>query len=177
MPDQKFRTGQLVHSQRRNLADTFVRTILHDVVRRNGEPMSIEENKTLVRRFYEEIDKGNFAAMDELVAEDYVDHNPPPFPGLAPGREGLKQAFKIFWEATPGYHRIEDQIAEGDRVVTRLTSYGKHEGDLPGAPRTGNDLKMTSITIHRVERGRLAEKWAEKDVLTFLKQIGVMPAL
>jgi hypothetical protein len=49
-------------------------------------------------------------------------------------------------------------------------------GWLP-APRTGNDLKMTSITIHRVERGRLAEKWAEKDVLGFLKQIGVMPAL
>jgi ketosteroid isomerase-like protein len=71
--------------------------------------MSPEKNKALVRRFYEEIDKGNLEAMDELVAEDYVDHTPPPFPGLAAGREGLKQAFKIFWEATPGYHRIEDQ--------------------------------------------------------------------
>jgi hypothetical protein len=50
--------------------------------------------------------------MDELVAEDYLDHNPPPFPCLPHGRDGLKQAFKIFWEATPGYHRIEDQIAE-----------------------------------------------------------------
>lgn len=132
------------------------------------------ENKELVRRFYEEIDKGNLAAMDELVAEDYLDHNPPPFPGLKPGREGLKQAFKIFWEATPGYHRIEEQIAEGDKVVTRLTSYGKHEKDLPGAPRTGNDLKMTSITIHRIADGKLVEKWAEKDVLGFLIQIGVM---
>ena len=89
--------------------------------------MSSEENKRLVRRFYEEIDKGNLDAMDELVAENYVDHNPPPFPGLAEGREGLKQAFKIFWKATPGNHKIEDQIAEGDKVVTRLTSYGKHE--------------------------------------------------
>ena len=137
--------------------------------------MSIEENKAIVRRFYEEIDKGNLEAMDELVAEDYLDHNPPPFPGLASGREGLKQAFKIFWEATPGNHHIEEQIAEGDKVVTRLTSYGKHEGDLPGAPRTGNDLKMTSITIHRIANGRLVEKWAEKDVLGFLIQIGVMP--
>ncbi len=137
--------------------------------------MSIEVNKRLVRRFYEAIDKGDLEAMDELVAEDYLDHNPPPFPGLPKGREGLKQAFKIFWEATPGYHKIEDQIAEGDRVVTRLTSYGKHEGDLPGAPRTGNDLKMTSITIHRIADGKLAEKWAEKDVMGFLKQIGVMP--
>ena len=135
--------------------------------------MSSEENKRLVRRFYEEIDKGNVDVIDELVAENYRDHNPPPFPGLAEGREGVKQAFKIFWEATPGHHHIEDQIAEGDKVVTRLSSYGKHEGDLPGAPRTGNDLKMTSITIHRIADGKLVEKWAEKDVIGFLKQIGV----
>ncbi len=103
-----------------------------------GTAMSIEENKALVRRFYTEIDKGNLDALDELVAEDYLDHNPAPLPGLKPGREGLKQAFKIFWEATPGYHRIEDQIAEGDKVVTRLTAYGKHEGTSPArrAPET-----------------------------------------
>ena len=138
--------------------------------------MSTDTNKALVRRFYSEIDKGNLDAMDELVAADYLDHNPPPFPGLRPGREGLKEAFKIFLTATPGYHRIDDQIAEGDKVVTRLTSFGKHEGDLPGAPRTGNDMKMTSITIHRIANGQLVEKWAEKDVLGFLQQIGVMPA-
>ncbi len=137
--------------------------------------MSSEENKQLVRRFYAEIDKGNLQAMDELVAEDYTDHNPPPLPGLASGREGVKQAFQLFWKATPGHHVIEDQIAEGDKVVTRLTAYGKHEGDLPGAPRTGNDLKMTSITIHRIANGQLAEKWAEKDVLGFLIQLGAIP--
>ena len=87
----------------------------------------------------------------------------------------MKLAFKMFWEATPGSHHIEDQIAEGDKVVTRLTSVGKHTGDLPGAPRTGNDMKMTSITIHRIVNGKLVEKWAEKDVLGLLQQIGVMP--
>jgi predicted ester cyclase len=138
--------------------------------------MSAEANKALVRRFYEEIDNGNLDVLDELVAPDYLDHNPPPFPGLHAGLDGLKQAFKIFREATPGHHQIEDQIAEGDKVVTRLTAYGKHEGDLPGAPRTGNDLKMTSITIHRIANGKLVEKWAEKDVLGFLQQIGVMPS-
>ena len=138
--------------------------------------MSTDENKALVRRFYAEIDNANLAAMDELVAEEYLDHSPAPFPGLAPGREGLKQAFQIFWDATPGYHRIDDQIAEGDKVVTRLTAVGKHIGDLPGAPRTDNDLEMTSITIHRIADGKLVEKWAEKDVLGFLPQIGVMPA-
>jgi steroid delta-isomerase-like uncharacterized protein len=137
--------------------------------------MSADANKALVRRFYAEIDKGNLDAMDEMVAEDYIDHNPPPFPGLSPGREGVKQSFRIFWEATPGYHRIEDQIAEGDRVVTRMTSIGKHTGDLPGAPATGNNLTMTSITIHRIADGKLVEKWSEKDVMGFLQQIGVMP--
>jgi predicted ester cyclase len=137
--------------------------------------MSTEANKALVRRFYEEIDKGNLEAMDELVAEDYLDHNPPPF-SFPPGREGLKQSFRLFWEATPGYHRIEDQIAEGDKVVTRLTSIGKHEGDLPGAPRTGNDMEMTSITIHRIANGKLVEKWSEKDMIRMLQQIGKMPA-
>ncbi len=139
--------------------------------------MSAESNKELVRRFYEEIDKGNIGVLDELVAENYLDHNPPPFPGLAPGREGLKQAFRMFQQATPGHHQIEEQIAAGDRVVTRLTSVGKHEGDLPGAPRTGNDLKMTSITIHRVANGKLVEKWSEKDMMPFLQQIGVLPPM
>ena len=139
--------------------------------------MSTAENKALVRRFYEEIDKGNIDVLDELVAEDYMDHNPPPFPDLAPGREGLKQAFRMFLKTTPGYHRIEEQIAEDDKVVTRMTSLGKHEGDLPGAPRTANDLKMTSITIHRIENGKLAEKWSDKDTLGFLQQIGVLPPM
>ena len=133
-----------------------------------------EENKALVRRFYAEIDQGNLAAMDELVAEDYLDHSPPPFPGLAEGREGLKQAFELFWRATPGRHEIEDQLAEGDKVVTRMTAYGKHEQDLPGIPATGNELRMTATVIHRIEDGRLVEKWSDKDVLGFLVQLGVI---
>jgi predicted SnoaL-like aldol condensation-catalyzing enzyme len=106
---------------------------------------SEEENKALVRRFYAEMDAGNLDAMDDLVAEDYLDHNPPSFPGLDTGRAGLKQAFQIFWDATPGRHEIEDQVAEGDKVVTRLTAYGKHVGDLPG----GRDRARH----HRVGRG------------------------
>lgn len=137
--------------------------------------MSAEANKALVRRFYAEIDKGNIAIVDELIDEHYVDHNPPPFP-LPPGREGVKQAFRIFQDATPGVHVIEDQIAEGDRVVTRLTATGRHEGDLPGAPRTGHEMRMTSITIHRIAGGKLVEKWSEKDVVALLTAIGVMPS-
>ena len=120
--------------------------------------MSIEDNKNLVRRFYREIDAGNLDAMDELVAEDYVDHSPPPFPGIdAPGREGLKQAFRLFWHATPGIHEIEDQIAEGDKVVTRLTASGTQRGDLPGIPATGNEMHMTARNAPATERHPAAE--------------------
>ncbi|MFD8478471.1 ester cyclase [Kitasatospora sp. NPDC059673] len=139
--------------------------------------MSVEENKSLVRRFYREIDAGNLEAMDELVSEDYVDHSPPPFPGLAPGREGLKQAFRLFWEATPGVHEIEDQIAEGDKVVTRLTGRGTSVGDLPGIPATGRPITMTATVVHRIENGKLAEKWSDKDILGFLQQLDVIPPL
>jgi steroid delta-isomerase-like uncharacterized protein len=137
--------------------------------------MSAEENKALVRRFYEEIDQGNLDAMDELVAKDYVNHHPPPFPALAPGREGLKQAFKIFWDSAPGHHVIEDQVAEGDKVVTRLTAYGTHEGDLPGIPRTGAKLEVTAVAIHRIAGGKLAEHWSNTDELALLQQLGVVP--
>ncbi|MFC9246336.1 ester cyclase [Streptomyces sp. NPDC057136] len=136
--------------------------------------MSTEENKKLVRRFYQEIDEGNLDAMDELVAEGYVGHSPPPFPGLAPGREGLKEAFRLFWEATPGTHGIEDQVAEGDKVVTRLTARGVHSGDLPGVPATGKEIVMTATVIHRIADGKLVEKWSDKDVLGFLQQLGVV---
>jgi predicted ester cyclase len=139
--------------------------------------MSSEANKALIRRYYEEIDKGNIGIIDELVAEDYLDHNPPPFPGIPLGREGVKHAFRVFQQSTPGFHKIEDQVAEGDRVVTRMTSYGKHTGDLPGAPATGNELRMTSVTIHRIENGKIVEKWSDKDALAFLQQIGMIPRL
>ena len=138
--------------------------------------MSLEDNKALVRRFYEAIDNGEIEALDALVAEDYLDHSPPPWP-VPPGREGVKAAFRLFWDATPGRHVIEDQIAEGDKVVTRLTAYGNHEKDLPGIPATGNDMEMTATVIHRIADGRLVEKWADKDVLRMLQQLEVIPPL
>jgi predicted ester cyclase len=76
--------------------------------------------------------------------------------------------------ATPGRHLVEDQIAEGDKVVTRLRAIGRHKGDLPGIPRTGTELDVTAIAIHRIENGRLAEHWSNKDALGFLQQIGAL---
>lgn len=136
--------------------------------------MSLEENKALVRRFYAELDNGNLDVIDEVVAEDFIDHDPPPFPGLAPGRLGLKQAAEIFWKATPGRHIIEDQIAEGDKVVTRLRGVGKHEGELAGIPATGNELDVKAVSIYRIETGRIVEHWSAVDTAANLQQLGVI---
>jgi ketosteroid isomerase-like protein len=119
---------------------------------------SPDENKALIRRFYQQIDAGNIETMDELVAENYINHDPPPFPGLASGREGLKQAFRMFWDATPGRHEIENQIAEGDKVVTVLRGIGKHEGELARIPPSGNDStsrRSRCIESRREDRGAL----------------------
>jgi steroid delta-isomerase-like uncharacterized protein len=137
--------------------------------------MSVEEqNKALIRRFYQEIDNGNIDAMDELVAEDYLSHTPPPFPGLSPGRAGLKEAFKMFWDATPGTHTIEDQIAEGDKVVTRLRARGRHEGELAGIPPTGNDMDVTAVAIHRIADGKIVEHWSDIDSAALMAQLGLI---
>lgn len=138
--------------------------------------MTTEQTKAIVRRFYAEIDAGNLQALDELVAEDYLNHAPTPFPGLKAGREGLKQVFQIFWDATPGFHEIEEMIAEGDLVVTRMTAFGKHTGDMFGIRATGADLEMKAIAIHRVVEGKIVEHWSCKDELGFLRQLGVIPA-
>jgi steroid delta-isomerase-like uncharacterized protein len=135
---------------------------------------STEENKATVSRFYAALDAGDLAALDDLVAEDYVDHNPPHLPDLATGREGLKQAFMIFLDATPGRHRILQQTVEGDRVVTYLHAEGRHERDLPGVPATGAELSVTAVAIHRVDEGRLAEHWSCRDDLALMTQLGVV---
>ena len=138
--------------------------------------MSIEDNKRLVRRLYEETDKQNFAAMDEFFSVDLIDHDPPPIPNLKPGLEGIKQAFKVFATAFPdGTHAIHDLIAEGDRVVVRVSGIGTHKGEFKGIPPTGKPVEMTGIVIYRIERGKIVERWAQHNFLGFvMQQLGVI---
>ena len=137
---------------------------------------TLEENKALVRRFYAEIDQGNLAAMDGLVADGYVDHDPPPIPGLPRGRAGLKRAFEVPWRSTPGTHEILDQIAEGDHVVTRLRAVGRFVEDMGDLPATGGELDVTATAVHRISDGQLAEHWGETDSFRLMQQLGVVPA-
>jgi predicted ester cyclase len=134
--------------------------------------MSPEENKALVRRWFEELDKRNFAIIDELIPEDYVDHNPP-LPDLPPGREGVRQSSLRLYAAFPdAVHILEDQMAEGDKVMTRLTTRATFLGEILGYKPTGNAVEVSGIAVHRVANGRLVEHWAHLDMVGFMEQIG-----
>jgi steroid delta-isomerase-like uncharacterized protein len=133
-----------------------------------------DDNKALVRRFYEALDAGDLDAMDELVAADFVDHDPPPIPGLSDGRAGLKQAFEIFWRSTPGTHEVIQQVAEDDLVVTRIRARGRFAEDLGEIPATGGDLDVTATAVYRVSAGQLAEHWGETDSFKLMQQLGVL---
>ena len=135
-----------------------------------------EENKALIRRFYEEVwnDK-NLDAIDELVAADSVDHELPP--GLPPGREGAKAFVGMYLGAFPDTRiTIEDIVAEGDRVVTRWSATGTHTGELMGIPATGKQINVTGLDINRISGGKSAEHWGQFDQMGLMQQLGVVPA-
>jgi steroid delta-isomerase-like uncharacterized protein len=139
--------------------------------------MSAEENKALVRRWFEALDQRHFAVIDEMLPADYVDHNPP-LPGLPPGREGVRQSSLALAAAFPdAVHTIEDQMAEGDKVMTRMTVRATFLGAIRGFQPTGNIVEVSGIAVHRVAGGQLVEHWAHMDMTGFMQQIGAVVEL
>jgi len=138
--------------------------------------VSIEGNKAIVLRYFAEMDRGNIDVVDELIAEDYVDHNPA-LPGIAPGREGTRRYMQMLKTAFPdANHTIDDIIAEGDKVMTRVTARGTFLGECMGYQPNGNVVEISGIAVHRVEDGRLVEHWAHADIAGFMRQIGAEAA-
>jgi steroid delta-isomerase-like uncharacterized protein len=138
---------------------------------------TLEQNKALVRRYFEEINSFNAGVLDELLLPDYVDHNPPPVPNLAPGLAGARQAFEVARRAFPdGWHIIEDQLADGDKVLTYLRAGGTFAEELIGIPPTGKPVSMSGMAVHRIAHGKLAEHWGVQDLAGLFQQIGLMPA-
>ena len=140
--------------------------------------MSIEENKAMDRRFYEEVwNGGNLAVVDEFVAANYVDHDPQPT-GAVEGVEGIKQSVTMYRTAFPDAHfTIEDQIAERDLLVTRWRARGTHQGPLMGIPPTGKPAMVTGISITRWASGKVVEGWTNFDALGLLQQLGAVPSM
>ena len=137
--------------------------------------MSAEEDKALARRVIEEMfNKGNLDVADELLAPEYVDHDPA-MPEDVRGPEGFKEYVRAYRSAFSDLHiRIEDQIAEGDKVVTRWTGTGTHDGDLAGIAPTGNQVTLPGMEIVRISGGKLVEGWEGYDSMTMMRQLGVM---
>jgi predicted ester cyclase len=138
--------------------------------------MAPDELKTRARRVVEEIlNQGDFAVANELISPDCVHHVPggQPVPGLAALRDWVALTLSIF----PDFHAIvEDEIAEDDRVVQRITCYGTHEGEFPGVQPTGRQVEFQLIEISRAGTdGRITEHWSSAELPSLLRQL-IAPA-
>lgn len=140
--------------------------------------MLTEANKAIVRRIFEEaFGKGNLAVLDEIIAPDQVNGGPGALPGMPPGPEGNKMLITAYRNAFPDLHfTIDEQIAEGNTVVTRWTAHGTHNGELAGLPPTGKPATVVGMGVDRIENGKIVESWGLFDQFGMLQQLGVIPA-
>ncbi len=134
--------------------------------------MSTEENKAIIRRFVEEVQsKHDIDLMDELFSPDFYDHGT-----TSHTLEEAKQFFAMLFAAFPDIRAdIHDQIAEGDKVVTRKTFHATHQGEFMGLPPTGKKVAFDVIDIFRIANGRIAEHWFVGDMMALMQQIGAVP--
>ena len=140
--------------------------------------MSAEENKALTRRSWEIVTEGNLDTLEDALAEVYADdivlHEPDED---VRGVEGLKQFVTMIRSAIPDLRiTLEEDIAEGDKVVSRWSAQGTHQGELMGIAPKGNQVMITGITIHRIEEGKIVEEWENWDALGLMQQIGAIPS-
>ncbi|HET6509695.1 MAG TPA: ester cyclase [Baekduia sp.] len=133
--------------------------------------------KTLVRTYVERVwNGGDAAAVDELVAEDYVAHDPAD-PAPVRGREALKALVRGYRASFPDLvNTIHAQVAEGDLVATRWSSTGTHQGPAFGLEATGHRRDVTGMMFIRIQGGQVAEEWHNWDTIGLLRQLGGLPA-
>lgn len=141
--------------------------------------MSMEANRNIVRRYFDEVvNTHQYDGVGEFMSENIEFHNS----GLHPGMEAFKQWLAMFIGALPDYHAtIDDMIAEGDKVVVRITINGTHQGGFslpegPNIPATGNPITFPASFIFRLDDGKIAEAWSFSDNLIVMQQLGVIPA-
>lgn len=133
--------------------------------------MDETNHEEVYRRVFEAVNRGDEAALDDLIAEDVFDHNP--ISGQEPGIAGFKQwlcfAHAVFSDVEI---TVEDVVSQGDRAAGRVTWRGVHEGSLAGVAGTGRPVQFTAIQIVRFENGKTAEWWGVADLLGALLQVG-----
>ena len=135
--------------------------------------MSVEENKAIVRRYQEIYNSNTLDALPEVVSEDL--RTPRIMSGVPSGIEGAKIAHQIMLAGFPDYQTtIDDLIAEGDKVVARITMSGTQTGAFMGMPATGKYVEFTGIYIARIANGKIVEHWGEEDGVSLLTQLGAL---
>ncbi|WP_163999250.1 ester cyclase [Pyxidicoccus caerfyrddinensis] len=137
--------------------------------------MTIEENKTLVRRWLETRLEDASVAVDGFLAPGYVDHNP--VPGVPADREGARRMYRMLREAMPDLRcHVDVMMAAADQVAVLLTWEGTHRGELMGIPATGRHATWTEMNVVRVDSGRIADVWGISNQMLLMQQLGVIPA-
>lgn len=131
-----------------------------------------EENKTLARHSWDLLK--NLDILEEVYAADLVWHEPDQD---VQGLEEARRFFGMYKIAFPDLHAtVEDVIAEGDKVVTRWTVRGTHQGETEEfGPPTGRQVEIEGVTIHRIEGGKIVEEWERYDNLSVMQQLGFAP--
>jgi steroid delta-isomerase-like uncharacterized protein len=137
-----------------------------------------EENKEKARRLMEEaFGQGKTEVIDEVLHSDFVCYDPNSESGEIRGVDTIKGEIEYFRSAVPDLtYTVEDQVAEGDKVVSRWKASGTHQGEFFGVPGSGNRIEMSGIQIDSFdESGKMVEEWPEYDLLGAMKQIGAIP--
>lgn len=136
--------------------------------------MTIEANRAVVTRYYEQVlNAGNVGLLDELAVLDYDEHSP--FPGQPNGLEGLKARASAIIAAFRPVFTLHEVVGEGETVVVYWTNTGTHQGDFMGIPPSGRTVTISGVDVHRLRGGRLAEHWHVIEELQMLQQLGVLP--
>ena len=129
--------------------------------------------KEIVKRFFEEFNKGNLEIFNELCAPDYSFYSPSNNPKPVPLEEHIEAEKKNF-RAIPDLNlRIEKLFADGDTVIVWFIISGTHQGEWEGIPATGNKLEISAIEIYRIENGKIVETRQEADYLGLMQQLGM----
>lgn len=139
--------------------------------------MSTQDDKAVVERLLDAWNDSDFGTIEgELVAPDFVNHNPPPMPGVGPDRDGLLTAMRYMRQAFPdGRAELINLIAEDGKVVAHDIVRGTHQGDFMGTAPTGRSVGFEFVHIFRVADGRIVERWGLIDVMGLMTQIGAGP--
>jgi steroid delta-isomerase-like uncharacterized protein len=135
----------------------------------------MQNNSAIVRRFIEETtNQGQIDSAVQFAWEDVVEQVP--FPGQGPGLEGLKDVLRGMRAGSPDLNfSVEEQIAEGDKVVTRFEWTGTHRGEFLGVAATGRSVKVWGVVIDRLQSGRIKDTRIIMDTLGLMMQLGVLP--